>query len=278
MKVVVLDYGFGNVRSAVRALRRVGAEVELTADPVAVLEADGLVVPGVGAFAAVMEGLRRVRGPQLIDRRLAGGRGVLGICVGLQVMFERGEEHGLVSEGLGQWPGAVTRLRAPVVPHMGWSPVTPPPQTALFRGVEEERFYFVHSYAAQTFPLTGDAVGTATVQPAVAASGARGPELVAGSGARDPELVAGAADGSAVGSAGEGRVLRGPEPAGGRDQAGWPGAPHPSPLAPPLVTWADHGGPFVAAVENGALCATQFHPEKSGDAGAHLLENWIWTL
>jgi glutamine amidotransferase len=218
MKVVVLDYGFGNVRSAVRALRRAGAEVELTADPVAAFEADGLVVPGVGAFAAVMEGLRRVRGPQLIDRRLAGGRGVLGICVGLQVMFERGEEHGVVSEGLGQWPGAVTRLRAAVVPHMGWSPVAPAPDTALFRGVEGERFYFVHSYAAQEFSLSGGQ-------------------------------------------------------AGGRR-----GALPRSPLAPPLVTWADHGGPFVAAVENGPLCATQFHPEKSGDAGAHLLENWIRTL
>ncbi|MDR1441940.1 MAG: imidazole glycerol phosphate synthase subunit HisH [Bifidobacteriaceae bacterium] len=213
MKVVVLDYGFGNVRSAMRALIRAGANAELTADPRAVREADGLVVPGVGAFAAVMDGLRRVRGPQLIERRLAGGRGVLGICVGLQVMFERGEEHGNPAEGLGQWPGAVTRLRAPVVPHMGWSPVSAPVGTTLFKGVEDERFYFVHSYAAQEFPLAPASAGAAL-----------------------------------------------------------------GPLAPPLVTWGEHGGRFVAAVENGPLCATQFHPEKSGDAGARLLENWIRTL
>jgi glutamine amidotransferase len=205
--VVVLDYGFGNVRSAVRAAARAGAQVELTANPAAVLAADGLIVPGVGAFAAVMAGLERVDAPRLIERRLAGGRGVLGICVGLQVMFERGEEHGLVTAGLGQWPGSVTKLKAQVVPHMGWSPVQVPAGSRLFAGVEHERFYFVHSYGAQDFALR-------------------------------------------------------------------PMAPFP----PPLVTWADHGGPFVAAVENGPLAATQFHPEKSGDAGAALLKNWIETL
>jgi glutamine amidotransferase len=264
MKVVVLDYGFGNVRSAVRALRRAGAEVELTADPVAAFEADGLVVPGVGAFAAVMEGLRRVRGPQLVDRRLAGGRGVLGICVGLQVMFERGEEHGVVAEGLGQWPGAVTRLRASVVPHMGWSPVAAPPETVLFRGVEGERFYFVHSYAAQEFPLLSGAVGS--VRNA-------GPDRL------------GAAAGGSGQAPSKGPIRAVAPPSGdwagdgpGRAPAAVRGGHPPSPLAPPLVTWADHGGPFVAAVENGPLCATQFHPEKSGDAGAHLLENWIRTL
>jgi glutamine amidotransferase len=208
MRVVVLDYGFGNVRSAVRAARRAGADVELTADPAAVTQAAGLIVPGVGAFAAVMDGLRRVGAPRLIERRLAGGRGVLGICVGLQVMFERGEEHGAAARGLGQWPGSVTRLDAPVVPHMGWSKVAAPEGSVLFEGVADQRFYFVHSYAARSFPLAGGA----------------------------------------------------------------------GPLAPPLVAWADHGGPFVAAVENGPLCATQFHPEKSGEAGARLLKNWIGTL
>jgi glutamine amidotransferase len=205
--VVVLDYGFGNVRSAVRAVARAGAEPLLTADPRAVMEADGLVVPGVGAFAAVMEGLRSVGAPRLIERRLAGGRAVLGICVGLQVMFESGEEHGIHTEGLAQWPGTVTRLDAPVVPHMGWSPVDVPERSALFEGVEDQRFYFVHSYGAQEFPL--DVHG---------------------------------------------------------------------PFAPPLVTWATHGVPFVAAVENGPLVATQFHPEKSGDAGARLVKNWIDSL
>lgn len=209
-RVVVLDYGFGNVRSAVRALERVGAHVELTADPHAAAEADGLVVPGVGAFAAVMSGLRDVRGDQIVDRRLAGGRPVLGICVGMQVMFEAGDEHGVRTDGLGEWPGLVDRLEADVVPHMGWATVDPPEGTTLFAGIEDERFYFVHSYAARTFPL---------------------------------------AEGSA-----EER------------------------LAPPRVTWAEHGDRFVAAVENGPLSATQFHPEKSGDAGAQLLTNWVDSL
>ena len=205
--VVVLDYGFGNVRSAVRALERVGAEVALTADRHVALEADGLVVPGVGAFAAVMDGLRAVGGDEIVDKRLAGGRPVLGICVGMQVMFAEGVEHGERSEGLGQWPGVVDRLEADVVPHMGWATVSPPAGSVLFHGLEDERFYFVHSYAARSFP-----------QPPSAA------------------------------------------------------------MPRPLVTWAEHGGAFVAAVANGPLPATQFHPEKSGDAGAQLLEHWVGTL
>jgi imidazole glycerol-phosphate synthase subunit HisH len=215
--VVVLDYGSGNVRSAVRALERVGATVDLTARGEAVLEADGLVVPGVGAFGACVTALQSVRGGELIGRRLAGGRPVLGICVGMQALFEGSTEHRDPSApegaddvaGLGEWPGLVERLDAPVVPHMGWSPVQAPDRTRLFRGVEGERFYFVHSYAVRRW------------------------------------------------------VLR---------------TPAESPLAAPLVTWADHGGPFVAAVENGPLSATQFHPEKSGDAGAVLLENWVRSL
>ncbi len=211
-RVVVLDYGSGNVRSAVRALERVGADVELTADRTAARDCDGLVVPGVGAFAAVAHGLRAVGGDQLVDRRLAGGRPVLGICVGLQVMFEKSTEHGQDDvAGLGQWPGTVERLPASVVPHMGWNTIEPPPGSALFAGVERERFYFVHSYAVQRWEF----------------------------------------------SERSGDVAR---------------------FVPPAVTWAEHGARFVAAVENGALCATQFHPEKSGDAGAHLLENWVAGL
>nr|WP_309225379.1 imidazole glycerol phosphate synthase subunit HisH [Quadrisphaera sp. INWT6] len=126
-RVVVLDHGSGNLRSAVRALERAGAEVELTADRRAAQEADGLVVPGVGAFETVVQGLSGVRGAEVVDRRLAGGRAVLGICVGMQVMFERGVEHGTTSEGLGEWPGTVERLDAPVVPHMGWNTVEPRP-------------------------------------------------------------------------------------------------------------------------------------------------------
>jgi glutamine amidotransferase len=206
-RVAVLDYGSGNLRSAERALARAGAEVVVTADPAVAQEADGLVVPGVGAFAACMAGLRAVHGPRVIGRRLAGGRPVLGICVGMQVLFEHGVEHGVDTEGCGEWPGVVDRLHAPVLPHMGWNTVTVPAGSALFAGVERERFYFVHSYAARRW-----------------------------------ELVPGES------------------------------------VASPLVTWAEHGEPFVAAVENGPLCATQFHPEKSGDAGATLLANWVRTL
>ncbi len=206
--VVVLDYGFGNVRSAVRALERAGARVELTADRARAQECDGLVVPGVGAFKACVEGIRAVRGEEVIGRRLAGGRAVLGICVGMQIMFSHGVEHGVDAAGLDEWPGTVERLQAPVVPHMGWNTVEAPTGSRLFAGVEHERFYFVHSY-----------------------------------GVREWELVT-----------------------NGRTD-------------PPLVTWAEYGGDrFVAAVENGPLSATQFHPEKSGDAGAALLRNWVDSL
>ena len=185
------------MRSAVRALERAGADVALTADRPAAQEADGLVVPGVGAFAACMAGLRAVRGHEMIGRRLAGGRPVLGICVGMQVLFARGVEHGVETEGCDEWPGVVERLQAPVVPHMGWNTVDVPEGSALFDGVEGERFYFVHSYGVRRWELETH----------------------------------------------------------GRTRA-------------PLVTWAEHGGDrFVAAVENGPLSATQFHPEKSGDAG-----------
>lgn len=206
-RVVVLDYGSGNVHSAAKALERAGAEVEVTAARAAVMEADGLVVPGVGAFRAVMEQLRAVRGDELIDRRLAGGRPVLGICVGMQVMFERGVERGTDTEGLGEWPGEVTELPGEVLPHMGWNTVTPDAGSVLFDGIEDERFYFVHSFAAQRWSLD--------VIP---------------------------------------------------------------PFPQPSLTWAEHGGRFLAAVENGPLSATQFHPEKSADAGIRLLSNWIGSL
>ena len=95
----MLDYGSGNLRSAERALRRVGADVTVTADRQAALDADGLVVPGVGAYAACMAGLRAVGGPSVIDHRLAGGRPVLGICVGMQVLFDRGVEWDEQTDG-----------------------------------------------------------------------------------------------------------------------------------------------------------------------------------
>jgi glutamine amidotransferase len=207
-RVVVLDYGSGNLRSAERALRRVGADVEVTSDRQAALECDGLVVPGVGAFAACMAGLAAVRGDRIIGQRLAGGRPVLGVCVGMQILFDLGIEHGVRTEGCGEWPGTVDRLAADIVPHMGWNTVRAPEGSVLFDGLDAgTRFYFVHSYAVRTWELE----------------------------------------------------------AGG-------------PMAPPLVTWANHGDDFVAAAENGPLSATQFHPEKSGDAGAHLLTNWVKNL
>jgi glutamine amidotransferase len=206
--VVVLDYGSGNLRSAERALRRVGAEVTVTADRWAALSCDGLVVPGVGAFAACMAGLHAVRGERIIGERLAGGRPVLGICVGMQVLFEHGVEHGQHTEGCGEWPGTVQRLHADVLPHMGWNTVRMAEGSRLFAGLDADtRFYFVHSYGVTRWELQ------------------------------------------------ESPVLR-----------------------PPLVSWAHHGEDFVAAVENGPLSATQFHPEKSGDAGAELLRNWVKDL
>jgi glutamine amidotransferase len=205
---VVLDYGFGNIRSAQRALHRAGADVEVTSDPETALNADGLVVPGVGAFAACMAGLRAVRGEVVIGKRLAGSRPVLGICVGMQILFADGVEHGERTEGCGEWPGVVRRLNAPVLPHMGWNTASPPAGSRLFAGIPgDARFYFVHSYAATSLPLPGSAR-----------------------------------------------------------------------MTPPLITWATHGERFIAAVENGPLCATQFHPEKSGDAGAALLANWLESV
>ncbi|MDQ2706520.1 MAG: imidazole glycerol phosphate synthase subunit HisH [Actinomycetota bacterium] len=207
-KIAVLDYGSGNLRSAERALARMGADVTVTTDAGTALEADGLVVPGVGAFAACMAGLRAAGGDKIIDKRLAGGRPVLGICVGMQVLFELGVEHGERTEGCGQWPGTVERLSAPVLPHMGWNTVRAPADSVLFAGLDADtRFYFVHSFAARRWTL---------------------------------ELQ--------------------------------------EPFRPPLVTWAHHGEDFVAAVEHGALAATQFHPEKSGDAGATVLRNWLLTV
>jgi imidazole glycerol-phosphate synthase subunit HisH len=201
--VVVLDYGSGNLRSAQRALQRVGVSVDVTADPEAAANADGLVVPGVGAFEACMTGLRGIGGERVISDRVADERPVLGVCVGMQILFARGVEFGVETSGCGQWPGAVTRLDAPVIPHMGWNVVAAAPGTALFKGLDADaRFYFVHSYAAQRWE--------------------------------------------------------------GRSEA--------------LLTWSTHGVPFLAAVEDGPLAATQFHPEKSGDAGAAVLGNWVEGL
>ena len=229
----MLDYGSGNLRSAQRALQRAGADVTVTADADAALNCDGLVVPGVGAFAACMAGLRAIRGEMIIGKRLAGSRPVLGICVGMQVLFAEGAEHGERTAGCGELPGVVERLDAPVLPHMGWNTVRPPAGTRLLAGTgPDTRFYFVHSYAARSLP------------PRACAEGA-GAEGAGAEGARDQ----GAGDQGAGTQRGR--------------------------TSQPLLTLATHGQDFIAAVEDGPLCATQFHPEKSADAGAAVLANWL---
>ena len=196
--IAILDYGSGNLRSAQRAFETSGREVVITSDHQVALNADGLVVPGVGAFAACMEGLITVRGDQIVRERIAAARPTLGICVGMQILFSQGLEHG-VHPGVGIWNATVEKLEAPILPHMGWNTVKAGAGSQLFNGVEEESFYFVHSYAVK------NSVGT-------------------------------------------------------------------------ISTRSNYGEDFLAAVEDGAIAATQFHPEKSGDAGLHLIKNWVQTL
>jgi glutamine amidotransferase len=205
--VTVLDYGSGNVHSVCKALTAAGANVTLTGNPSDIYGSEGLVVPGVGAFGSVMQKLTAHGADRLIDKRLTASRPVLGICVGMQVMFETGMEHGVETQGLGQWPGTVRLLDAPRLPHIGWSKIEVQVGSSLFDSVEQERFYFVHSYAATSWELD----------------------------IRPPFIAA-------------------------------------------HLTWANHGERFLAAVENGPLTTTQFHPEKSGPAGLKLLSNWIKSL
>lgn len=201
-RVALLDYGSGNIHSALRMLQRVGADVELSRDAAAIMNADGLLVPGVGNFHACMRGLRAAGGHDLIAERLRRERPVMGICVGMQVLFATSTEpNEAPTSGLTIFDATVERLNAPVVPHMGWSQVSAAPDSTLLHGIEDERFYFVHSYAV-------DAKND----------------------------------------------------------------------LPGFVTTAHHGNDFVAAIEHGNVMATQFHPEKSGDAGAQLLTNWLGTL
>lgn len=196
--IAILDYGSGNLRSAQRAFETAGREVVITSDYQVALNADGLVVPGVGAFAACMEGLIKVSGDQIVRERIAAGRPTLGICVGMQILFSQGLEHGTHS-GVGIWNATVEKLEAPILPHMGWNTVKAGAGSQLFKGVEEESFYFVHSYSVK----------------------------------------------NPVGQ---------------------------------VPTLSNYGEDFLAAVEDGAIAATQFHPEKSGDAGLHLIKNWVQTL
>lgn len=199
--IAILDYGSGNLRSAERAFATAGKEVVVTSDRTVALEAEGLVVPGVGAFAACMSGLNAVDGAAIVRERLQQERPVLGICIGMQIMFAYGTEHADVSphQGIGIWNGTVSQLDAPILPHMGWNTVETDSNSVLFKGVESESFYFVHTYAAK-------------------------------------ETV-------------------------GKMQA-----------------WSIHGERFLAAVEDGYMSATQFHPEKSGSAGLALIKNWVGSL
>lgn len=200
MAIAILDYGSGNLRSALRAFERAGKDVVLTSDYSVALEAEGLVVPGVGAFGACMQGLASVKGDALVRERVALARPTIGICVGMQILFAHGVEHGN-HEGVGIWPSTVEKLSAPVLPHMGWNTVDVASGSNLFKGVEGESFYFVHSYG-----VTQKAESTA------------------------------------------------------------------------LQSWTDYDARFLAAIEDGVISATQFHPEKSGDAGLHLIKNWVSTL
>ncbi|MBO3737199.1 imidazole glycerol phosphate synthase subunit HisH [Actinoplanes flavus] len=156
--VVVLDYGSGNLRSAERAVARTGVDVTVTGDLAAAAEADGLVVPGVGAYAACMAGIEALNARPVIAERVAAGKPVLGICVGMQILFESGVEHGVETKGLGLLPGSVTKLSAQRIPHMGWNTVDVAEGSRLLDGLPAgARFYFVHSYAAQDLDLLSDA-------------------------------------------------------------------------------------------------------------------------
>ena len=199
--IAILDYGSGNLRSAQRAFEESGQEVLVTSDHKIALSADGLVVPGVGAFAACMKGLQSIGGDEIVQERISLNRPTLGICVGMQILFKDGSEHSdsQVHEGCGIWAESITKLEAPVLPHMGWNTVEVGLGSSLFKGIENESFYFVHSYAARELP----------------------------------------------------------------------GA---------IQTFATHGEKFLAAAEDGAFCATQFHPEKSGQAGLALIKNWSRSL
>ncbi|WP_445339807.1 imidazole glycerol phosphate synthase subunit HisH [Bifidobacterium sp. ESL0825] len=235
-RIQVLDYGFGNVRSMVHALSQLGVDAQISADPDLAMKADGLVIPGVGAYGACMAGLRAVGGDRIILDRLAQGLPVLGVCIGLQIMFQFGDEDGRSEPGLGLIPGRVTRLDADVVPHMGWDHVQAPQGTRLLAGVQDQRFYFVHSYAAMAVQ-GDDRAGVAQPDLSLRVSALN----------EHSDRQPGSTEGALFGE--------------------------------PLVTWATYGrSRFVAVYECGPLSATQFHPEKSGQAGARLLTNWVRTL
>lgn len=205
--IAIADYGIGNVGSLAYALDYLGAEVITTSNGQELVKADGMVLPGSGAFGASKQAMDQLSVLRWVGQRVAGGRPVLGVCVGHQVLFERSVEFG-IHEGMGEWPGSVELLPASTVPHIGWSTVRPAETSLIFAGLTGQRFYFSHSYAVLDWAF---------------------------------------------------------------DQAI-------QSMYPPQVSWAEYGGDFIAAVENGPLTGIQFHPELSGQAGLQLLENWLGTL
>ena len=148
--VALVDYGVGNLHSAAKALDRAGADVRVVPTVAEAAGAAGLVVPGVGAYGACLDGLGTAGGPAAVAEWLAGGRPLLGICVGMQLLFEASEE-GPVSGGVAALPGKVRRLGGGVkIPHIGWNQVTVRRGSRLFAGLPDDaRFYFVHSYAPE---------------------------------------------------------------------------------------------------------------------------------
>lgn len=197
----LFDYGSGNLHSAARAFANAGAEVTVTSQLRVLDRLDALVVPGVGAFEACMTGLVAAGGVELIEGWVRADRPLFGICVGHQVLFEGGTEHGIATPGIGLFDGQVSPLEAQRLPHMGWNTVSAPADSRLFAGLDGERFYFVHSYAATRAPA--DSCASMTTHESTQ---------------------------------------------------------------------------FVAAVERGPVSSTQFHPEKSGAAGARLIANWLASV
>ncbi len=197
MRVVIADYGAGNLRSVGSALARAGADPVISVDPAEVREAPLAVIAGVGHVESAASGLARHGLDEALRERASGGRPVLGICVGMQLLCGESEEGG---EGLGLIPGPVRRLRSRRVPHMGWNALELVRPSSLLEGLEGEDVYFAHSYAVEP----DDAQST--------------------------------------------------------------------------IACVDHGGPVVAAVAAGVLAGVQFHPERSGAAGARALANALrWS-
>ena len=197
--IVIFDYGSGNLRSAQRAFESTGESVLVTSDVKKAEGAKGIVIPGVGAFAACMSQLLNAGGEELIKNRVSKGDALIGICVGMQVLFNNSTEKGS-HQGLNIFSGTVDKLDSKILPQIGWNTLSVPNNSKIFKGIENDSFYFVHSYAAKS-----EEVGA-------------------------------------------------------------------------INTTASYGETFLAAVERENVCATQFHPEKSGKSGLRLIKNWVESL